>query len=474
MWKLKFKRTLALIVAVVMMVGTAASCQNSSSSSSGSGSSAAGSSAGSSSDSEESGDLTESGHQKMSGYDLSGVTIDFWNFITGEDNAILTRWIDKYNEENPYGVTIHQDSIDGQVLDQKLPVALASETGPQLALCGVSLAAFADQGLYLDISDVFDYTDLEPEDFNDGILDLLKYEDGLYGLPFYIGVTYMFWNKDLYRQAGLDPEVPPKTWDELYENAKKISALDDRYYGLNFAYTLMYSIYDVMASYGGKIITMDEDTGLYKNEIVSDANKEALTAWQKFYKEGLNPVDASSDLFYAGIVGTAIDGPWVGSTARDDYGLDVGFGLAPGASAGTYYYAACMNMSVTNNAKTQEEILACYDWMAYWNQPDPVIEFAIEVGAPVHLKEAVKDPRIADNAELAAMSDFEGRSAWNWVPVGFTHGDEVNEQMISMFEALAMGGDIDTSLQKCSDYVDDILETANEERIAAGKAKAAE
>ena len=412
---------------------------------------------------------TASGKELYHGYDLDGVTIDFWNYITGADNATLTKWVDKFNAENPYGIIINQDSMAGDVLTEKIPVALASGNGPQLVLGGIDVPAAADKGMILPEDDFFDYSTVQRSDFIDGLLDITTYEGHLYGIPFYIGVTFMFWNKDLYEQAGLDPEVPPNTWDELYENAKAINALGNNYYGLNFAYGLTYSVYDVMACFGGHIITIDPETNLYKNEIYSDANKEALGFWQNFYKEGLNPVDASDELFYSGIVGTIITGPWAGATARNDYGLDVGFGLAPGAEAGSYYFCSSMNMNITNNCTTMEEKLACYAWMDYWNQVETCVDFSTSNNTPVYLKAAAEDPRIVSNTDLAAMSNFEGRTAWNWVPIGFTFGAEVGDQMLSMLEALAIGNDLDTTLKKCSDAVDLIITEANDKRIAEGK-----
>jgi len=414
---------------------------------------------------------TNSGKELFHGYNLDGVNIDFWNYITGSDNATLTKWVDKFNAENPYGITINQDSMAGDVLSEKIPVALASGTGPQLVLGGIDVPAAADSGMILPLDEFFQYSNVQSTDFIDGLLDITSYEGHLYGVPFYIGVTFMFWNKDLYRQAGLDPEVGPKTWDELYANAKAVKALGDKYYGLNFAYGLTYSVYDVMACFGGHIITIDPDNKLYKNEIYSDENKAALTFWQNFYKESLNPVDASDELFYSGIVGTIITGPWAGATARKDYGLDVGFGLAPGADAGTYYFCSSMNMNVTNNAKTMEQKLACYAWMDYWNQVDTCIDFSTSNNTPVYLKAASSDPRITSNTDLSAMSDFKGRTAWNWVPVGFTYGNDVGDQMYSLLEALAMGNDLETSLKKCSDAVDIIIKEANDKRIAEGKNK---
>ena len=60
---------------------------------------------------------------------------------------------------------------------------------------------------------------------------LATYEDTIYALPFNAEGSVLFWNKDLFEQAGLDPESPPTTWDEIYEAAKAINDLGDDIYG---------------------------------------------------------------------------------------------------------------------------------------------------------------------------------------------------------------------------------------------------
>jgi sn-glycerol 3-phosphate transport system substrate-binding protein len=47
-----------------------------------------------------------------------------------------------------------------------------------------------------------------------------------WGVPFQRSTIVMFWNKDAYRAAGLDPEHPPKTWDELVEMGQKLTLRD--------------------------------------------------------------------------------------------------------------------------------------------------------------------------------------------------------------------------------------------------------
>ncbi|MDS0135530.1 MULTISPECIES: extracellular solute-binding protein [unclassified Amycolatopsis] len=63
--------------------------------------------------------------------------------------------------------------------------------------------------------------DLKPE-----LLDNFRDANGkLYGLPTMNYTMGLLYNRPLFQKAGLDPDKPPQTWDEVREAAKKISAL---------------------------------------------------------------------------------------------------------------------------------------------------------------------------------------------------------------------------------------------------------
>ncbi|HEU5318888.1 MAG TPA: extracellular solute-binding protein [Chloroflexota bacterium] len=45
----------------------------------------------------------------------------------------------------------------------------------------------------------------------------------IYGIPMSMGLRLLFWNKDVFQQVGLDPEKPPKTWDEHRQMALRLT-----------------------------------------------------------------------------------------------------------------------------------------------------------------------------------------------------------------------------------------------------------
>jgi len=67
-----------------------------------------------------------------------------------------------------------------------------------------------------------------PDDLIRPALDAVSWDSTVYGLPKFASVQTMFWNKEHYAAAGLDPDTAPETWDEFVE-AAKATTIDGRY-----------------------------------------------------------------------------------------------------------------------------------------------------------------------------------------------------------------------------------------------------
>jgi sn-glycerol 3-phosphate transport system substrate-binding protein len=52
------------------------------------------------------------------------------------------------------------------------------------------------------------------------------YKGKVYGIPFQRSTIVLFWNKDAFKEAGLDPEKPPQNWDEMTQMAQKLVKKD--------------------------------------------------------------------------------------------------------------------------------------------------------------------------------------------------------------------------------------------------------
>ena len=103
----------------------------------------------------------------------------------------------------------------------KLRVALRANQGPDMAVLPLLWGPeFAAGGALAEI----DLAELgyKPENFWPGALKSVTWQGKLYGVPTNNETHGFIWNKELFQRAGLDPETPPKTWEEVKTFAKQI------------------------------------------------------------------------------------------------------------------------------------------------------------------------------------------------------------------------------------------------------------
>jgi multiple sugar transport system substrate-binding protein len=70
------------------------------------------------------------------------------------------------------------------------------------------------------------------DEFLPGPMEAMRFQDGIYGVPWYTDAGLLHYRKDLLEKAGFSE--PPKTWDELVEQAKKTQRDEDVQFGFVF------------------------------------------------------------------------------------------------------------------------------------------------------------------------------------------------------------------------------------------------
>ncbi len=121
---------------------------------------------------------------------------------------------EKYNEQNENVEVKVVEQPASQMADQ-LSLALSSGEAPDIvSLDCTKVPYFASIGAFADISDKYEALDYK-DTFSEGMIKSGQLEGKTYAVPFAPDVSVLLYNKDHYQEAGLDPETPPKTWDEL-------------------------------------------------------------------------------------------------------------------------------------------------------------------------------------------------------------------------------------------------------------------
>jgi multiple sugar transport system substrate-binding protein len=141
------------------------------------------------------------------------------------------------------------------------------------------------------------------EGFSDRLLKLASFGGKQMGLAFATSNPIFYYNADLVKKAGGDPDHPPKTWDEVFTLAARIQALGDGVTGMAYRWMgddWMFSA--LLFGDGGKMLSDDEKK-------VAFDGPEGLTALKlidRMVKEGKMPAmtsDAEIQGFTAGKIG---------------------------------------------------------------------------------------------------------------------------------------------------------------------------
>lgn len=162
------------------------------------------------------------------------VEIEFWHQSpVGSDSYSGMRSVIREFNESQDEYFVRGTGINFWDYWDKVNIAIASGNAPDLGyhtLDNVILRAQND-ALYNisdliaeDIENGVDTIDLNV--FNENQLEFATYEDDLYALPFSATVRMLFYNLDLFHDAGLTEDDVPTYWDELYEVAKQIDDVD--------------------------------------------------------------------------------------------------------------------------------------------------------------------------------------------------------------------------------------------------------
>jgi multiple sugar transport system substrate-binding protein len=172
--------------------------------------------------------------------------------------------------------------------------------------------------------------------------DIATYEDRIYGVGFTPDVSILVWNKELFRQAGLDPDVPPKSIYEIHDMAKKIGALGDSTYGFYFAGACqgcnIFVTSPLMVAGGAKLLPRSGDDTALEGKAVY----EVLDQYRQMWEEGLIPEVAETDhgenfvnAFTNGNIGITGSGGFLLSVMQRNFpDFDYGVGLLPGLEPG--------------------------------------------------------------------------------------------------------------------------------------------
>lgn len=334
------------------------------------------------------------------------IEVSFWNGWTGNDGNVLLEMVEEFNQKNPYGITIKMD-INSQ-FQEKFAAACAANEGPDMIL-GVNSYKLTYPDYLIDMNEVFQATSLKEEDFVPSLMDACSMNDILYVLPFQFTSRYLYWNKDLFSAAGLDPETPPATYEEWAEFASKITDKDKNIYGSGLAYTNYFGNVQILQRMGGLFVT-DDDNGGFTAHFEGNKGYEKFLSWFKgMVDNGDNPIEKDTDsMMQAGQIGITLSGAWL-NAGLTEAGVNYGVGVLPDDELGPMNPSTVSGFSVTKFA-SEEAKKACFRFTEWWNEgfedteTTGALRWSLDCGYPTYYIPIMDDERYVSSPILKAMT----------------------------------------------------------------------
>lgn len=244
------------------------------------------------------------------------VTVRFLNFTAGADHAEdLQTIIDAFQAENP-GITIQVDSAPFGDYFTLLQSDIISGDAPDVFEVNFeNFITYAANGTMLDLGGLIS----EDAPYYPRALEAFQYEGQQFALPESFSTVLMYYNEDLFDQAGLEYPTDEWTWDDAVTAATAIDALGDDIYGLYSP--IQYWEFYKKAAQNGECFFLNEDRT--ESTINSPACVETLQLMVDWLQDGVIPSQAQlsgisdSDLFSQGKIGIWITGIWMFSALRE-------------------------------------------------------------------------------------------------------------------------------------------------------------
>ncbi|RAO25207.1 hypothetical protein ONO23_02979 [Micromonospora noduli] len=337
-----------------------------------------------------------------------GTELTMWTRAPLEKQAKLL--VEAYNAG-------HQNKVKLTVVpndDYVAKVGAASGSGalPDLFAADiVYVKNWVNQGLFQDISANINGLSFK-DSINKGHLSAGKLDGKEHVLPFVLDLSMLFWNKQLFKDAGLDPEKAPATLDDYAAAAKAVQATKKNGVygtaaGLNCGGCLVFTWFPSVWASGGQVLSAEGT----ESKLADETAQKVYRTWHDLWKSGaVLPASAGETgptwtaAFTEGKVGLM----FYPATLLSSTPFEVGVAAIPGPNGGGSTFVGGDGIGVSKDSKKAPQAWSFLSWMMSEDAQVEVLAKNKDVVARADLannKYAVADPRLVTINEAAGKGD---------------------------------------------------------------------
>lgn len=275
--------------------------------------------------------------------------IIYWDRHSGHEHEARRGLIDEFNRSQSK-VYVRALSVGFNASMEKLLTSIAGGTPPDV--CGLDAAILSQlvtQGCFTPLDDFIETVPcLRKENFYPYCWNMVAFDGHVWGVPTTTDTFCLLWNKQAFRKAGLDPERPPRTIEELEEYAAKLTIQSER--GIEQIGFLPWQPWDMTTMWGlffgaqwydpkTGLVTCGDDPNVirmleWQRSFAIDPNGGPRTQYAmdpekiQSFQQGFGSYMSANNPFYSGKIAMIAEGEWQ-VTFVPKYAPDLDWGVAP-------------------------------------------------------------------------------------------------------------------------------------------------
>jgi sn-glycerol 3-phosphate transport system substrate-binding protein len=219
--------------------------------------------------------------------------IAFWHSMGGSNGEAINTMTKAFNDAQTKCVAeaIFQGSYDDSL--NKLKAGLQSKDVPAVVqLFDLGTRLMVDMGVVVPMQDFINKEKYNISDYETNVLAYYTVDNKLYSMPFNTSNPMVYYNKDMFKAAGLDPNKPPRTYAEVQDYARKLTKKDAS--GKVTQYGISIAVYgwffeQLLAVQGGLYVNNGNgrDARATAAAFNSPEGVKILTWWKSMFDEGI-------------------------------------------------------------------------------------------------------------------------------------------------------------------------------------------
>ncbi len=398
----------------------------------------------------------------FSGILMAKTTLVLWDQLAATED-IVKMFNEKMKAEGK-DIEVKLELIPYDQMVPKFMAALSAGIAPDLY--GMDLVQFP---FFISIGAFTDITEWAKElpffdELTKGMLEIGMKDERIFGLPYQIDLSTMLWNKDLFEEAGLDPEQPPQTWYELVKMGQKLTVDKDGdgiidQWGFNLtgggAGAYMFWFMPFVWGNGGRMFDDEGNVALDSYETI-----QALEFWADLvHKYKIAPVSSvqygSGDrynAFVSGKLAMFLGGNFnITSLLQDAPDMEFGVAMIPKNRGEFASFGGGSLLGITSQSKNVE---AAKEFMEF------VFSEEAQVGAFAPSLQLVARPSLYDNEyykDIPQMLRFADVLGIAQTPYSVKY-NEIYDPVGYYFESVFLGQmDAETAVRECAKEIEKIL-----------------